>query len=90
MKVLTCPVNGPRNIAEFVYGGEFRRAPDPDQASDEAWADYVFHRNGAPGIKTEWWFHAPSGTWFLAERDTQRDEILRTFLFGEAGTEGQP
>ncbi|MCU0870474.1 MAG: sarcosine oxidase subunit delta, partial [Burkholderiales bacterium] len=30
MKLLTCPVNGPRPVAEFVYGGEVRPMPDPD------------------------------------------------------------
>ncbi|MGE8384902.1 MAG: sarcosine oxidase subunit delta, partial [Pseudomonas putida] len=24
MKILTCPLNGPRNISEFTYGGEFK------------------------------------------------------------------
>ncbi|MCR8722118.1 sarcosine oxidase subunit delta, partial [Pseudomonas syringae] len=23
MKIMTCPLNGPRNISEFTYGGEF-------------------------------------------------------------------
>lgn len=80
MKLMTCPVNGPRAMLEFAYGGEVRAMPDPDAAGDAAWADYVFHRNGAPGIKREWWCHVPSNTWFIAERDTARDEILRTWL----------
>ena len=80
MKILECPLNGPRPIQEFHYGGELRPAPEPEAVSDEEWADHVFNRNGAPGIQTEWWYHLPSGTWFLAERDTRSDEILRTFL----------
>lgn len=80
MKILECPLNGPRPIQEFYFGGEIRPMPDPDSSSDEAWADYVFAREGAPGRKTEWWYHLPSGTWFLAERDTRTDEILRTYL----------
>ncbi len=28
MKILTCPLNGPRNIAEFVYGGEVTAMPE--------------------------------------------------------------
>jgi sarcosine oxidase subunit delta len=82
VKVLDCPLNGPRPIQEFHFGGEWRATPDPDRASDEAWADYVFNRMGAPGVKVEWWYHLPSGTWFLAERDTRNDEILRTYLPG--------
>lgn len=83
MKLLTCPVNGPRPIAEFVYGGERRPMPDPEACSDEAWSDYVFTRSGVPGVKQEWWFHPPSGTWFVAERDTRADVILRTYLPGD-------
>jgi sarcosine oxidase subunit delta len=83
MKLMRCPINGVRAIQEFVYGGEYREMPDPDKATDAEWVDYVFNRNGAPGIKKEWWCHAPSGVWFIAERDTEADEIKRTYLFGE-------
>jgi sarcosine oxidase subunit delta len=55
--------------------------PDPATASDQAWADYVFNRSGVPGVKKEWWCHTPSGVWFIAERDTSTDTILRTYLF---------
>ncbi|HEY9907843.1 MAG TPA: sarcosine oxidase subunit delta [Thermosynechococcaceae cyanobacterium] len=81
MKLLTCPINGTRSISEFIYGGEVRS--DPRTVDDAAWADYVFNRNNAPGIKQEWWCHAPSNTWFVAERDTLTDEILRTYLYGD-------
>lgn len=81
MKLMTCPVNGPRAISEFAYGGELREAPDPDTASDAVWTDYVFNRNGAPGIRKEWWCHTPSGVWFIAERDTRTDTIHRTYLY---------
>jgi sarcosine oxidase subunit delta len=82
MKLMTCPVNGPRVISEFVCGGEVRPMPDATTCTDDAWADYVYNRNGAPGIKTEWWCHTPSNTWFLAERDTERDRVIRTWLHG--------
>ncbi len=59
--------------------------PDPSQVDDATWADYVFHRNGAAGIKTEWWCHTPSNTWFIAERNTQIDQVLRTYLYGQEG-----
>ena len=85
MKILTCPVNGPRPIQEFLFGGELREMPDPSAVSDDEWADYVFHREGQAGVKIEWWYHLPSGTWFLAERDTVSDTVKRTFLYGEEG-----
>ena len=85
MKLMICPINGPRPVTEFVYAGEFRPMPDPDTCSDEQWADYVFNRNGAAGIKKEWWYHLASGVWFIAERDTAADRVLRTYLYGEDG-----
>ena len=81
MKMMPCPVNGLRPVSEFYYWGELRDMPAPDTASDDDWADYVFNRNGAPGVKREWWCHLPSGTWFVAERDTLRDEVRRTYLY---------
>ena len=83
MKLLTCPVNGPRPVSEFAYGGEYREMPDPAAASDAQWAAYVFNRASLPGVKKEWWYHVPSGTWFIVERDVQADVVQRTYLFGE-------
>jgi len=81
MKLMTCPVNGPRAITEFAYGGEFRAMPDPGSVSDTDWADYVFNRDSVPCVKREWWCHAPSGIWFIAERDTASDTIRTTYLY---------
>ena len=83
MKLLKCPVNGVRPLQEFVFGGEYRPMPDPDSASDKEWADFIFNRSGAPGVKREWWYHIASGVWFMAERDTLKDEIIRTYLYEE-------
>lgn len=82
MKLLTCPVNGARPLSEFVYGGELRIPPAAD-CSDKEWADYVHNRHGAPGLKHEWWYHSPSGTWFIAERNTLTDQVIRTYLKGQ-------
>ncbi|QCR38127.1 sarcosine oxidase subunit delta [Nissabacter sp. SGAir0207] len=79
MKVMNCPLNGPRNISEFAYGGELKAIPDQMGCSDRDWADYVFYSDNTAGVVTEWWFHQPSSYWFLAERHTVTDEILRTF-----------
>lgn len=83
MKMMICPINGARSISEFFYGGELRSMPDPHTTEDTVWADYVFNRNNAPQIKKEWWCHTPSNTWFIAERNTGSDEILRTYLLSE-------
>ena len=84
MKLLKCPINGSRPIGEFIYGGEYREMPNPDNSTDLEWASYVHYRDNAPGLKKEWWFHSPSGTWFIAERNTLSDEVMCTYLFGKA------
>jgi len=84
MKLLNCPMNGVRPLSEFLFGGEYREMPNPDTSSDLEWASYVHYRNNAPCIKKEWWYHSPSGTWFIAERNTLSDEVLATYLYGKA------
>jgi sarcosine oxidase, subunit delta len=78
MKILCCPLNGPRPLLEFVSAGEVREPPEAD-CSDAVWTAYLFNRASVPGVKREWWCHTPSGYWFIAERDTARDEILATY-----------
>ncbi len=84
MKLLQCPMNGLRPLAEFIFGGEQRDMPDAASCSDQEWAAYVHYRDNAPGIKKEWWYHSPSGTWFIAERNTMTDQVLSTYLYGKA------
>ena len=79
MKIMPCPLNGPRNISEFTYGSELKAMPDQNTCSDEEWADYVFNKENRAGVVIEWWMHNASSYWFLAERHTVSDEILRTF-----------
>jgi len=79
MKIMNCPLNGPRNISEFTYGGEFKVMPDPATCTDAEWADYVFNSDNEAGVVREWWMHNASSYWFLAERHTVTDQILRTF-----------
>lgn len=84
---MPCPINGLRPVSEFFYWGELREMPDPDAASDAEWAAYVFNRNGAAGIKREWWCHIASGVWFIAERDTAADRVLSTWLYRRGAPE---
>ncbi|MBC6440753.1 MAG: sarcosine oxidase subunit delta [Rhodospirillales bacterium] len=78
MKIMPCPLNGPRNISEFAYGGEVSDLPAPD-CDNETWIDYVYLENNLAGIVREWWYHTPTAFWFIAERDTRSDEILKTY-----------
>ncbi len=81
MLILTCPNCGPRNVNEFRFGGEVHPRPaDPNAAADAEWTDYLFMRRNAMGEETEWWYHrAGCGLWFLAERNTLTNEVLRTY-----------
>jgi len=87
MKILTCPLNGPRNITEFQCRGAVRAMPDPEACDDAAWTDYVWNAENRLGVVREWWCHVPTGTWFIAERDTATDEILRTYFAAELDRE---
>src|SRR5258707_9690288 len=89
MKILVCPLNGPRPVSEFAYGGEVRRSPDPNTCSDAEWSSYVFNRSGSPGVKYEWWCHVASGFWFVVLRDTTRDVVVATYP-AEAVRRGLP
>lgn len=78
MKLMPCPLNGLRNINEFVCLGPVKTMPSPD-AESRQWADYIFIDDNIAGAVREWWQHVPSAFWFIAERDTRSGDILRTW-----------
>ena len=52
--------------------------PGPEPAHREL-TDYVYFRDNVAGVQREWWYHRTGcGLWFLAERDTRTNEVLRT------------
>lgn len=76
----------PGRCKSLLMAVKLRPMPNPDTASDAVWTDYLFNRNGEPGISREWWYHLASGTWLIAERDLVKDVFLRTYLYtSEAG-----
>jgi len=77
VKIIVCPLNGPRNAEEFVCAGEVRREP-PQDAGIGTWADYVFLENNPRGVVHEWWCHVASSYWFVVTRDTQTEQIITT------------
>ena len=83
MKLIDCPLNGPCNAQEFINGGEVSEMPDPARCSTEEWADYVFLEENRKGVVREWWCHLPSSYWFIGERDTATDEIVKTYPASE-------
>ena len=87
--LLSCPNCGPRDVNEFAYSGEVttRPAETPDL---RALTDYVYFRRNVAGVQREWWYHRfGCEVWFLAERDTRTNEVLRVELAGR-GDEATP
>ena len=81
MLILECPNCGPRNVSEFRHGGEVNPRPtDPSAAGAAKWTDYLYMRRNVSGVETEWWYHRSGcGLWFLAERNTLTNQVLRTY-----------
>jgi sarcosine oxidase subunit delta len=57
--------------------------PDPNSTDSRQWAEHVFFHDNAAGVVTEWWCHTASSFWFLAERNTITDQVIRTFEASE-------
>ena len=79
MKIMPCPLNGPRNIQEFICAGAVEPHPDPNRCSDDEWTEYVWLEENLAGVVREWWCHVATSYWFIAERNTVTDEILATY-----------
>ncbi|HET6357428.1 sarcosine oxidase subunit delta family protein [Streptomyces sp.] len=86
MLLIPCPWCGPRDEAEFHYGGQAHvpYPEDPAALTDQEWARYLFFRDNPKGPFAERWAHA-SGCrrWFNAVRDTATNEILAVYRAGE-------
>ena len=85
MLLLTCPNCGDRNVSEFHFGGELGSRPkDPSALSSAEWANYLYMRNNVMDVQTEWWHHnAGCGLWFLAERHTRTNEVIKTYPYAK-------
>ena len=80
---ITCPYCGVRDQTEFRYGGEANRNRplQPEQCSDQQWADYLFYRDNLKGLHHERWVHRfGCRQWFNGTRDTVTHEILSAEL----------
>ncbi|NEE20578.1 sarcosine oxidase subunit delta family protein [Streptomyces sp. SID7499] len=86
MLLIPCPWCGPRDEAEFHYGGQ-AHVPYPEapaSLTDEEWARYLFFRDNPRGPFAERWSHtAGCRRWFNAVRDTSTNEILTVYRTGE-------
>lgn len=79
MKIMNCPMNGPRNISEFTCFGPVHAPVDTKTVSDADWCHYLFHHENKAGVIAEWWRHTASNYFFIAERHTVTDEIIATY-----------
>ncbi len=83
MIILSCHNCGDRNVSEFRFGGEYIPRPeDPSACSDSDWTDYLYSRSNRMDIQIEWWYHnAGCELWFLAERNTLTNQVIKTYLW---------
>jgi heterotetrameric sarcosine oxidase delta subunit len=78
MMLITCPHCGARDVTEFTYGGPAEtERPDPANASDTQWNDYVYLRDNPRGVHDELWQHS-SGCrrWIAMRRDTLTHDMI--------------
>ncbi len=77
---MSCPNCGTREVTDFAFGGELTSRPRERPTLRELGAYNYFRRNAA-GVQREWWYHRfGCELWFLAERDTRTNEVLKTEL----------
>ena len=91
MLILTCPNCGDRNVSEFRFNGEYIPRPeDPSACSNSDWTDYLYIRTNSMNIQIEWWYHnAGCELWFLAERNTLTNRVVKTYLWQPNFTVGE-
>ena len=86
MLLISFPWCGPRDEAEYHYGGQAHvpYPADPAMLSDEEWARYLFFRDNPRGPFAERWCHsAGCRRWFNVLRDTSTDRILVVYKLDE-------
>ena len=88
--LLSCPNCGPRDVNDFAYAGEVTSRPAESPRLDEL-TDYVYFRRNVAGVQREWWYHRfGCEVWFLADRDTRTNEVLRVELPEHAEPKAAP
>ncbi len=83
--LVTCPNCGPREVEELRCAGESTRRP-ADVPSPRELNEYVYFRDNVWGVQREWWFCRVCEEWFLAERHTYTNEVVRTWHPEPAGS----
>jgi sarcosine oxidase subunit delta len=89
--LIPCPVCGPRDHGEFVYGGDATRARPALEDNDAGpWAVYVYDRTNPRGSHEEFWQHVHGCRQFMVVvRNTETHDIDSARLIGPwAGRSG--
>ncbi|MFE3323676.1 sarcosine oxidase subunit delta family protein [Streptomyces sp. NPDC059176] len=87
MLLIPCPWCGPRDEAEFHYGGQAHvtHPEDPATLTDEEWARYLFFRDNPKGPFAERWSHtAGCRRWINVIRHTATNQVLAVYRTDEA------
>jgi sarcosine oxidase subunit delta len=88
--LLPCPNCGSRDVNEFGYAGEVTNRPRRPPSQREL-ASYIYFRRNVAGVQREWWYHRfGCEQWFLAERDTRTNDVLKTELPSAAIADAVP
>lgn len=76
MMRIPCPFCGPRDHAEFDYGGDATVNYPALDASEKEWFEAVYIREDPKGPHAELWRHARGcRMWLVVERDTLTHRI---------------
>ena len=81
MRIINCPLCGPRDHAEFTYIGDAtkNRPENGDSSNDHAWYDFVYLRDNPKGLHEELWQHSFGCRCFVKVlRNTLTHEIIAT------------
>ena len=89
MLLIACPFCGSRPESEFQCAGDADRRRPAADASDAAWANYLYVRANPRGLHRERWVHsAGCGQWLAVERDTVSHDIRATTPVGDLAERG--
>lgn len=77
--LVPCPNCGPREVSELHCAGETTQRPRSTPTQRELY-EYVYFRENTAGVQREWWFCRACEDWFLAERHTVTNDVVRTWL----------
>jgi sarcosine oxidase subunit delta len=79
---IPCPYCGPRDIAEFSYGGD-ATLTRPTAGDAEAMFDYVYLRDNPAGPHREHWYHAAGcRAWLTVTRNVVTHEVTDSLPAG--------